>query len=64
MGRKLRGPDLKPDSGDMRPVAAQQDQIAASGLPYTVLRATQFVQFIDAPPIPSPSGQRCAYQPR
>ena len=37
-----------PDSGYMRAKVAQETLIEASGLPYTILRATQFQEFADA----------------
>ncbi|MES2391401.1 MAG: SDR family oxidoreductase [Acidobacteriota bacterium] len=40
------GCDRLPDSGYMRAKVAQEKAIAASGIPYTILRATQFFEFI------------------
>jgi uncharacterized protein YbjT (DUF2867 family) len=40
--------DLIPDSGYMRAKVAQERLIAASGVPYTILRATQFFEFLGA----------------
>jgi uncharacterized protein YbjT (DUF2867 family) len=37
-----------PDSGHMRAKVAQETLIEASGLPYTIVRATQFIEFADA----------------
>ncbi|CAJ1507683.1 SDR family oxidoreductase [[Mycobacterium] burgundiense] len=37
-----------PDSGYMRAKVAQEAIIAGSGLPYTIVRATQFQEFADA----------------
>jgi len=39
------GADRMPDSGYMRAKVAQETRITSSGLPYTVLRATQFFEF-------------------
>ena len=39
------GADRMPDSGYMRAKVAQGTRITSSGLPYTVLRATQFFEF-------------------
>ena len=39
------GADSMPDSGYMRAKVAQESGIAASGVPYTILRATQFFEF-------------------
>lgn len=40
------GTDLLPDSGYLRAKAAQEAEIAAGGVPYTVVRATQFFDFL------------------
>jgi len=40
------GADSFPDSGYMRAKAAQEKLIKASGVPYTILRATQFFEFL------------------
>ncbi len=40
--------DGLPDSGYMRAKVAQERIVAASGLPYTIVRATQFHEFADA----------------
>lgn len=37
-----------PDSGYMRAKVAQETLIESSGLPYTIVRATQFIEFADA----------------
>lgn len=37
-----------PDSGYMRAKAAQEKLIAESGVPYTIVRATQFYEFVEA----------------
>lgn len=42
------GTDGLPDSGYMRAKMAQEDIITASGLPYTIVRATQFQEFAAA----------------
>lgn len=41
------GQDELPDSGYMRAKVAQEKIVAASGLPYTFVRATQFAEFTD-----------------
>ncbi len=41
------GTDRLPDNGYFRAKLAQERLIEASGLPYTILRATQFFEFID-----------------
>jgi uncharacterized protein YbjT (DUF2867 family) len=42
------GVDGLPDSGYMRAKVMQETIITESGLPYTILRATQFAEFADA----------------
>ncbi|SLN56694.1 SDR family oxidoreductase [Oceanibacterium hippocampi] len=42
------GTDRLPDSGYLRAKLAQERLIVASGIPYTILRATQFFEFVDA----------------
>lgn len=41
------GADQLPDSGYMRAKVAQEKLIEAAGVPFTILRATQFFEFID-----------------
>ena len=41
------GTDRLPDSGYLRAKMAQEKLIKASGIPYTILRSTQFFEFID-----------------
>src|SRR4051812_38401106 len=40
------GADLLPDSGYLRAKVAQEAEIGAGGVPYTILRATQFLEFL------------------
>jgi uncharacterized protein YbjT (DUF2867 family) len=42
------GTDRLPESGYFRAKMAQEALIRASGLPYTILRSTQFFEFVDA----------------
>src|SRR5690348_10266647 len=42
------GSDRLPDSGYMRAKVAQEKLIRSSGMPYTILRATQFFEFTGA----------------
>ena len=42
------GADRLPESGYMRAKMAQEKLIEAAGIPYTILRATQFFEFIDS----------------
>jgi uncharacterized protein YbjT (DUF2867 family) len=41
------GADRLPDNGYFRAKVAQEGLVRASGLPYTILRATQFFEFIE-----------------
>jgi uncharacterized protein YbjT (DUF2867 family) len=40
------GADLLPDSGYLRAKVAQEAEVEAGGVPYTILRATQFFEFL------------------
>jgi uncharacterized protein YbjT (DUF2867 family) len=40
------GTDRMPDNGYFRAKAAQEQLIEASGIPYTIIRATQFMEFL------------------
>src|SRR5205814_5632179 len=40
------GTDRMPDNGYFRAKVAQEHLIEASGLPYTIIRATQFMEFL------------------
>lgn len=42
------GADRLPDSGYLRAKLVQEDLIRASGIPYTIVRATQFFEFLGA----------------
>ena len=42
------GADRAPDSGYMRAKVAQEKLIEESGVPYSIVRATQFFEFVDA----------------
>ncbi|KUI00045.1 SDR family oxidoreductase [Mycobacterium sp. IS-3022] len=42
------GCDMLPDSGYMRAKVAQEKIVTGSGLPYTIVRATQFHEFAEA----------------
>lgn len=41
------GTDRSPDSGYFRAKLVQEELIKASGIPYTIVRATQFFEFLD-----------------
>ena len=40
------GDDRSPDIGYFRAKVAQEDLIKASGIPYTIIRSTQFMEFL------------------
>jgi uncharacterized protein YbjT (DUF2867 family) len=42
------GTDRSPDNGYFRAKLAQERLIAASGIPYTIIRSTQFMEFLGA----------------
>jgi uncharacterized protein YbjT (DUF2867 family) len=42
------GTDRSPDNGYFRAKVAQEDLIKASGVPYTIIRSTQFMEFLKA----------------
>lgn len=42
------GADRLPDSGYLRAKVAQEKAIKESGVPYTILRSTQFFEFVDS----------------
>src|SRR5262245_25148445 len=42
------GTDRKPDNGYFRAKVAQEKLIEASGIPYTIIRSTQFLEFLGA----------------
>lgn len=42
------GADRAPDSGYLRAKVAQEELVVASGVPFTILRATQFFEFLAA----------------
>jgi uncharacterized protein YbjT (DUF2867 family) len=42
------GADRSPDNGYFRAKIAQEDLIKASGIPYTIIRSTQFMEFLGA----------------
>jgi uncharacterized protein YbjT (DUF2867 family) len=42
------GCDQLPESGYLRTKVAQEELIEQAGLPYAIVRATQFVEFADA----------------
>src|SRR6202045_5046913 len=42
------GTDRTPDNGYFRAKVAQEKLIETSGIPYTIIRSTQFLEFLDA----------------
>ncbi|HVI88895.1 MAG TPA: SDR family oxidoreductase [Dongiaceae bacterium] len=57
------GTDRMPQSGYFRAKLAQEDLIKASGLPYTIVRATQFFEFIGGIAESSADGQTVRLSP-
>jgi uncharacterized protein YbjT (DUF2867 family) len=50
------GTDRTPDNGYFRAKVAQEKLIAASGIPYTIIRSTQFLEFLRATAASSADG--------
>ena len=46
LGLGIVGADRLPDSGYLRAKVAQEAEIESGGIPYTILRATQFFEFL------------------
>jgi uncharacterized protein YbjT (DUF2867 family) len=57
------GADRLPDSGYLRAKLAQEELIKASGIPYTIVRATQFFEFLGAIAQSSTDGQTVRLSP-
>jgi uncharacterized protein YbjT (DUF2867 family) len=57
------GSDRLPDSGYLRAKTAQEALIRASGLPYTIVRATQFLEFLGGIAASSFDGQAIRISP-
>lgn len=57
------GTDRLLQSGYFRAKMAQEDLIKASGIPYTILRATQFFEFVGGIAQFTNEGQAVAYHP-
>src|SRR5262249_15115377 len=57
------GADQMPDSGYMRAKVAQEKLIKANRVPYTILRATQFFEFVGAIAGPGTDTARVADAP-
>jgi uncharacterized protein YbjT (DUF2867 family) len=57
------GADRLPDSGYLRAKLAQEELIKASAIPYTIVRATQFFEFLGAIAQSSGDGQTVRLSP-
>jgi uncharacterized protein YbjT (DUF2867 family) len=57
------GTDRLPGSGYFRAKLAQETQIRAAGIPYTIVRATQFHEFVDAIANATTAGQTIRISP-
>src|ERR671916_130932 len=57
------GTDRMPDNGYFRAKVAQEKLIETSGLPYTIIRATQFLEFLRAIADSSADGNRSRLSP-
>jgi uncharacterized protein YbjT (DUF2867 family) len=57
------GTDRTPDNGYFRAKVAQEKLIEASGIPYTIIRATQFLEFLGAIAASSADGNTVRLSP-
>ena len=57
------GTDRTPDNGYFRAKVAQEKLIKASGIPYTIIRATQFLEFLSGIAASSTHGNRIRLSP-
>ena len=57
------GTDRTPDNGYFRAKVAQEKLIVASGIPYTIIRATQFLEFLGAIADSSADGSKVRHSP-
>jgi uncharacterized protein YbjT (DUF2867 family) len=57
------GTDRSPDNGYFRAKVAQERLIEASGIPYTIIRATQFLEFLGAIAASSAHGNQVRLSP-
>jgi uncharacterized protein YbjT (DUF2867 family) len=57
------GTDRTPDNGYFRAKVAQEKLIEASGIPYTIIRATQFLEFLGGIAASSADGNRVRLSP-
>ncbi len=57
------GTDRMPDNGYFRAKVAQEKLIVAAGIPYTIIRSTQFMEFVGAIAASSADGNRVRLSP-
>ena len=57
------GTDRTPDNGYFRAKVAQEKLIEASGIPYTIVRATQFIEFLGGIAASSADGNTVRFSP-
>jgi uncharacterized protein YbjT (DUF2867 family) len=57
------GADRTPDNGYFRAKVAQEKLIETSGIPYTIVRATQFLEFLGAIAASNPDGNKVRLSP-
>ena len=57
------GTDRTPDNGYFRAKVAQEKLIVASGIPYTIIRATQFLEFLGGIAASSADGNKVRLSP-
>jgi uncharacterized protein YbjT (DUF2867 family) len=57
------GTDRTPDNGYFRAKVAQEKLIEASGIPYTIIRATQFLEFLGTIAASSADGNMVGFRP-
>jgi uncharacterized protein YbjT (DUF2867 family) len=55
------GADRVPDSGYMRAKIAQEELIEGAGQPYTIVRSTQFMEFLRAAADSATDGDPCTF---
>jgi uncharacterized protein YbjT (DUF2867 family) len=63
VGLSIVGTDRTPDNGYFRAKVAQEKLIVASGIPYTIIRATQFLEFLSGIAASSADGNRIRLSP-
>jgi uncharacterized protein YbjT (DUF2867 family) len=57
------GADRSPDNGYFRAKVAQEKLVETSGIPYTIVRSTQFLEFLDGIAASSVDGNRVKLSP-